>query len=248
MAPNVDDSLFLLLERLQPRARSLFPFKDPVLSRLLSLHEQQQLRIISYDWDLIDSLDPNNGTYYGGQWFLRDRNWAFTFFTPGPSVGADVPLFVCGALRFGPGGMGPHGHAHGGISAAALDSICGMVVNVVVSNSHPLDDDWRKWKRGNCRTFLFNLTYRRGVKLETTYGFNIVILKKEGRKVFLRGGIFEVEDVDGVDQWYDTDPEDKASGNPKGKRARKYAVELDALFIDAPVLASHSDQKTAARL
>jgi hypothetical protein len=57
------------------------------------------------------------------------------------------------------------------------------------------------------------------------------LVRKEGRKCFIRGGFFEVDtDSTSLDQWSDFDLVEPSKGD---KRKRKYAVEVDGLFIDA---------------
>lgn len=75
-----------------------------------------------------------------------------------------------------------------------------------------------------------------GVHLNKTYGFNMGLVKKEGRKCFIRGGFFEVDTESAqLEQWMDFDLVDETPG-ADGKRKkvkRKYAVEVDGLFVDA---------------
>lgn len=235
MAPaDVKDDTYRLLQTLQPRTTHLFPFKDSVLANLLNLVEKGQLGILPYDWDGVDNKDPNIATMYGGMWLMRDRNWSMSYFFP-RNLSAFPQPFCCGAVKFSPAAMGPSNFVHGGMSAASLDTITGVFLNGMLENlekiakgelGSPTD-----WVIGGYRTVLFNLTYRAGVKISATYGFNMGLIKKEGRKCFIRGGFFEIDpNSENLDQWADFDTVNPPKGD---KTPRKYAVEVDGLFIDA---------------
>jgi hypothetical protein len=59
--------------------------------------------------------------------------------------------------------MGPPQFLHGGNSAAALDTLCGVFLNGIVENFASFDEgeiDPSKWTIGGNRTVKFDLTYR----------------------------------------------------------------------------------------
>ncbi len=71
--------------------------------------------------------------------------------------------YCCGVVHFGPLAMGPPGFLHGGNSAAALDTLCGVFLNGIVENFATFDQgeiDMEKWVIGGNRTVKFDLTYR----------------------------------------------------------------------------------------